>query len=154
MSELQPAGRIPDRIDLAIGGLQRGIDLHPGPIGLHPRRLEPEIVGIGLAPDRDQKMRALMDRPVSRRHRNAIPRGPDALRALLLDDHDALAPQPLQRNRRKLRIVLAECARALDHRHPAAEPAMRLRHLHADRPAADDDQVCGRSRSPKIVSLV
>ena len=52
----------------------------------------------------------------------------------------------LQHHRGQLRIVLAERLQAFEHGDAAAEPQVRLRHLHADRAAADDDQVLELAR--------
>ena len=49
----------------------------------------------------------------------------------------------VEHDRGAFRIVLGERRRGLQHRHLRAEPAMRLRQLEADRPAADDDEMLG-----------
>ena len=68
-------------------------------------------------------------------------------RAFDLLDHgafanvDAFAANVLEDHRGQFGIVLAERLEAFEHGHLAAEAAVRLRHLHADRSATDDDEV-------------
>ena len=57
-------------------------------------------------------------------------------------DH-AFGSQPRDDDRGKLRVILAEQGGGFQHGDARAKAAMRLRHLHADRPAADDHQVSG-----------
>ena len=59
-------------------------------------------------------------------------------------DGDAVGDEALDQQLGQLRIVLGQHARGLEHGDARAEPAMRLRHLEADRAAADDDQMLGQ----------
>ena len=49
----------------------------------------------------------------------------------------------VEHDRGAFRIVLGERRRGLQHRHPGAEPAVRLRELEPDRPRADDEEMLG-----------
>ncbi len=57
---------------------------------------------------------------------------------------DAFALQARDDDGGKLGIVLGEEVGDLQHGDPRAQPAMGLRHLQADRPAADHDQMAGQ----------
>ena len=56
------------------------------------------------------------------------------------------AGQALGERGRQLGIVARQERAGIDHRDRGAEPAMRLRQLDADRPAADHDQMLRQAR--------
>ncbi len=67
--------------------------------------------------------------------------GLDLDHPMLFEDLDAFAPQGLADQSGGFLVVFGQDREHLDHRDPAAEPAMGLRHLKADRAAANDDQM-------------
>ena len=71
---------------------------------------------------------------------------PDAVRSTRRDlrwlaQHHAFVLEAADDDRGELGIVLGEEVGRLQHGDARAESAMRLRHLQADRPAADHDQM-------------
>ncbi len=65
--------------------------------------------------------------------------------AIAIRGRDAI-PSPASRSAQQcdqLGIVARQQRADIEHGDPRAEPAMRLRHLDADRPAADHDQMLG-----------
>ncbi len=111
---------------------------------LEPDRLEPEVVAVRLAPDRDEQVRALEQRPVLERRDD---RAVDPRDALELAGDAHVDPELLERRRqlaRRERLLAGkQPGRRLDDRDGAADRAPRLCHLAADDAAADDDQVLG-----------
>ena len=61
----------------------------------------------------------------------------------LLADIHAFGAEPAQHHGGQFGIVLAEGTGRFQHGHVGAEPAMGLRHFHADGAATDDDEMAG-----------
>ena len=143
MGELQPARDVADGIDLAVAGAQSVIDLDTRPCAVDPRRLKVQALDIGLAPGGHQKVGAGKDLSGFRDNLDRAVCAPDLGDHRLFADIDAFGLQGIQHDCGGLGVILAQCLQALDHRHFAAQPDMRLRHFHTDGAAADDQQVIG-----------
>ena len=117
-------------------------------IRLHARLVEPEIVGVRPASDREQQVRALdLVRVVlaveSDADAAAAPRQGDALG--VEPDLDALAFENLPDRRRHLLVLARDQPRAhLDDGDAGAEAPVHLGELQADVAAADHHQVLGQ----------
>ena len=143
MGELQPPRHVADGRGAAVGGPEAAVGLDAPLGGLDPGLVEGEPVDIGFAPHGDQQVGAGKATPVLGRHLDGAGRAADLRCLRALGNLDAFRAQPVEHDGRQLRVVLPQRLRALDHRDLAAQPYMRLRHLHPDRPAADDQQVIG-----------
>ncbi len=117
-------------------------------VGLDAGGLQPEIVGVGHAPDAEQEVRA------GDLGRRAAARGGEADAPVRVgdrvvrrggDDPDSLALEDLLDRRGDVLVLPGdEPVGLFDHRHPAAEAAVHLRELEADVAAAEQDQVLGQ----------
>ena len=109
--------------------------------------LEPQAFDIGLPSDGNQQMAAL-DGAVAVL---GLVHHPHAGAGTTLDTGDlgafqnvhTLRPDVFQRNRRQFRVILAKRGESFDDGDLGAETTMRLGHFHADRAAADDNQMVG-----------
>jgi hypothetical protein len=105
---------------------------------------QPQPVDVRLAARGDEQVRALDilgPAILGDRHRNAARAAADPFDGNALADIDALGQHPAAHHVGGLRVVAAQQAEHLQYRHPAAQLPVRLRHLHPDRTAADDDQM-------------
>ncbi len=112
------------------------------------RPVEPQVVGIGPASDREQDVAAHDRGGTARaleahRHTVLVPRQRDAGRA---GAHRHALPFEQLPDRLRDVLVLARNQpwRSLDHRHPAPEAAVHLRELQADVAPAHDHEVLGQ----------
>ena len=115
-----------------------GIDLDGG-------RLQPQVVGVGAPPDRQQQVRADHLRRLAAARQGGRHRVPAALEAKALrlqPEPDPLALQDRRHRGRHLRrLALDQPLAAVDQRHLAAEAAEHLGELQSDVAAADDHQM-------------
>ena len=111
-------------------------------------RLSPATVGAPAGGDQQVRAGDALLRPALVDHDGNLA-GP-ALHAQhfrALENLDAVAAHAPLHKIGELGIILGQERRQrLDHRHARAEPAMRLRQLAPDRPAADDEQVLADAR--------
>ena len=140
MRELRAPRRIAHGVDAPVGRPQAGIDGHAPCVMGHPGNVQPQPVQRNLAPGGNQDVRA--------GHSSAIrQRGGDAGAARngadtgAFDNRHPFRAQLLHCHGGQFGVFPAKRAAGFDHRHRAAQTAMRLRHLQPDRPAPQDQQV-------------
>ena len=81
---------------------------------------------------------------IANRHHHARVRSRDAGDDGALAHRDAVVDQSVAHDARQLGVVSRQDRELLDYAHPRPELAERLRHLDADRTAADDDEMLGQ----------
>ncbi len=144
MGKMQPTRRITNRIDPPITHRpQIGTYRHPLASMLHTCRVQIQLREVHFPPHGNQQM-ASSDRSLARFHGDlAISAARHRLRAGVFMQRDSLPPQVLHHDLGHVGIITAQRLRPFNHRHFAAQLAMRLRHFHANRPPSDNDQVVG-----------
>jgi hypothetical protein len=116
---------------------------HAAPLVMrHAGRLEVQPVQRHLPPDGHQQVRPGDPCAPSASVDGHAPRRRDPFDGRAFADLHALGAQMSSTTAASSGSSRPSAA-PLDHRHRAAQPAMRLRHLQPDRPAADHDQMLG-----------
>ena len=144
-----PGDRVADGIDAAVAGLELAVDENAGAVVAHAGGGEIEAVDRRLAPGGDQQMAAFdrfFARRAGERHRHAAAGIGDARHLHAGADDDAFALELRHHDGGAFRIVIGKRRRRFQHGHLAAEAAEALRHLQADRPGADDDEMARQRR--------
>ena len=147
MGELRPADRIADREDLPVARAQPRVDLDAVPVVVDACELEVHALDLRRPARGDEQVRPLdARRPAFARqaHRDAVAGPLDRLDLDLLAQHDAVRLERAAHHRGQLRIILRQDRPHVEHGDRRAQPPVRLRHLAADRPAADHHQMIGR----------
>ncbi len=146
MREGAAAVAIAKRPDARDTGAQLFVDLDiAASVGLDACLVEPKIVGVGHAPDRQQQVRAVDFGRTGRAiqadsNMVAIPSGAKAVG--IEPDFDALGFQYLPHCLRHILIFALDQARTFfDDGHPGPKAPVHLAKLEADVAAANDDQV-------------
>ena len=158
MGELRSAGDVADREDAAVGGAQPGVDFDAlgAIVDAGGSRSRPATLGGGRRRRADASRRSARP-PSASRSAAATPASAGSTRG---DRRAARAwrcrrDEALAQHRRQFGIVLRQDAAPSSTVTSAPSAAMGLRHLDADRAAADDDQMTRQlGRCSKTVSLV
>ena len=145
MGEAQRAGDVADGVDAAVGGPELVRDFYAVGIESDAGLVERQPFDIGGAAGCDQQMGAIdghgatiiLDVDANASFALAL----DAFDCRGLADRHPFGAQPSQDDRRQFGILSAQRGCCLDHRYGGAEPPVRLRHLQADRPPTDDDEM-------------
>ena len=134
-------GDVARRVDDPVGETaQAAVGRYARARGSHISGVEPEILQVGRAPGRHEKMASREGSPILQHQFRA---GANFGNRRVLDEIDALTLQDLAQSADQLGILLAGDRSRLDYGDVAAEPGMGLRHFQSDRPAAEDQQVGG-----------
>ena len=132
----------------AVVGAQTCIHLHAVGVEGDSGAFQPQIVDPGPAAGGHQDMRArdgvFGAVGIANRHHHALVRSRDAGDDGALAYLDAVVRQPVAHDAHQIGVVSRHDRDLLDHAHPCPELAERLRHLDADRTAADDDEMLGQ----------
>ena len=143
VGELRAAGDIADGKDAAVGCAQPRVNGDALRRGSNAGGCEIKRLDIRAPPGGEQQVRAGNPLAIGEMHANyrAVAPDPDDLDTRTTDN--TFTRQPLGEDAAELGIITGKQRADIEHRDLRAQPTMGLRHLDADRSAADHDQVLG-----------